>query len=433
MSEKIGVVLDQDELILQKGRDFKWALESVDENNDPIDYPAGDLYFELQTGGAHNGTQHVEMLYATGGDFKFGLGNNWSVPIEYDTLTVRPHLDQDSVKGYLEDIVGIGDGNVLVSPAVLTPVWQLSISLTPAHNEVQRIKLNNAGGGGQYKLGSGQNLTSLINYADTDLQIAGKIAAMASVGANNVKVTKNSNTDYQVEFIGSLAKTNVPKLQAYAYGFGWGLNNGIFSSISVSTVSDGLAQITETLIEVLSDSINDVYNSFENLYGVRLDFNVLNPTQAVITATSIKTYTELKSKVFSANVTGDMIKNAVGNVAELGPILDVVGVKFYWNRSYDIEFTGALANLPMPQLKVDTTGLTSTVQTPEVNVTVTKPGKAFATIWPFNIIGHRATIKIESEEVDKIANRVVWYLAFKPAGEAKGGDPVGMGRVRVQK
>ena len=55
------------------------------------------------------------------------------------------------------------------------------------------------------------------------------------------------------------------------------------------------------------------------------------------------------------------------------------------------------------------------------------------TTWEFSIDGDVATIKVESEEADLIANRTKWQLVFLPDGEDEGGDPVALGTVQVQK
>ena len=46
----IGVDLEPDVLVLVKNRDFKWAFDNVDLKDQPQTFPAGKLYFELQTG-----------------------------------------------------------------------------------------------------------------------------------------------------------------------------------------------------------------------------------------------------------------------------------------------------------------------------------------------------------------------------------------------
>lgn len=45
----IGVELDQDELVLTKGRDFKWAFVNLDASGAAQAFPDGTLYFELYT------------------------------------------------------------------------------------------------------------------------------------------------------------------------------------------------------------------------------------------------------------------------------------------------------------------------------------------------------------------------------------------------
>ncbi|AAN01759.1 hypothetical protein SEA_SOYO_3 [Mycobacterium phage SoYo] len=45
----IGTRLDSDSLVLWRGRDFKWTFENLDASGEPVNFPAGTLYFELQT------------------------------------------------------------------------------------------------------------------------------------------------------------------------------------------------------------------------------------------------------------------------------------------------------------------------------------------------------------------------------------------------
>jgi hypothetical protein len=54
------------------------------------------------------------------------------------------------------------------------------------------------------------------------------------------------------------------------------------------------------------------------------------------------------------------------------------------------------------------------------------------TKWEFTISGSRASLKIESEEADKVLARTCWQLVWLPDGEAAGGDPVAYGKVKVQ-
>lgn len=43
----IGPVFTPDKLYLTRGRDFKWAYKLVDREGAEVDFPAGQLYFEL--------------------------------------------------------------------------------------------------------------------------------------------------------------------------------------------------------------------------------------------------------------------------------------------------------------------------------------------------------------------------------------------------
>ena len=45
----IGVELNQDQLVLTKGRDFRWNFVNVDTAGAPIAFPSGTLYFEVAT------------------------------------------------------------------------------------------------------------------------------------------------------------------------------------------------------------------------------------------------------------------------------------------------------------------------------------------------------------------------------------------------
>lgn len=44
----IGLCLESDTMILYTGRDFKWTFQSLaDDRVTPVNFPAGDLYFEI--------------------------------------------------------------------------------------------------------------------------------------------------------------------------------------------------------------------------------------------------------------------------------------------------------------------------------------------------------------------------------------------------
>lgn len=43
----IGVDLEPDVLVLQRGRDFRWSFEYFDESGSAVPFPAGSLFFEF--------------------------------------------------------------------------------------------------------------------------------------------------------------------------------------------------------------------------------------------------------------------------------------------------------------------------------------------------------------------------------------------------
>jgi len=45
----IGVELDPVDLVLTKGRDFRWTFKNLDSSNNAIAFPSGSLYFEVAT------------------------------------------------------------------------------------------------------------------------------------------------------------------------------------------------------------------------------------------------------------------------------------------------------------------------------------------------------------------------------------------------
>ena len=52
--------------------------------------------------------------------------------------------------------------------------------------------------------------------------------------------------------------------------------------------------------------------------------------------------------------------------------------------------------------------------------------------WPFTIVGAQATVKVESDVVDKVPARTRWQLVWLPDGEPAGGDPLARGLVKIQ-
>jgi hypothetical protein len=70
----IGLSLESDTLVLYTGRDFTWTFQSLaDDGVTPVDFPDGDLYFEL--------------LFST--DSGVTPTTKWNFTISGDTATVK--------------------------------------------------------------------------------------------------------------------------------------------------------------------------------------------------------------------------------------------------------------------------------------------------------------------------------------------------------
>ncbi len=115
----IGVDLDPDLLVLTRGRDFKWTFENIDPvTKEPVDFPAGDLFFEISTHGEHNGRGSIYQQGASGGtyiiDREDGVGSP-AADLPFDA-------SQSAVKQAIESLEGVGEGNVTVTGSY-TPQW----------------------------------------------------------------------------------------------------------------------------------------------------------------------------------------------------------------------------------------------------------------------------------------------------------------------
>ncbi|EFV12957.1 DUF7264 domain-containing protein [Segniliparus rugosus] len=428
----VGVELEPDPLVLTRFRDFRFMFENLDENRLPTPFPPGKLYFELDTGGAHNAMQEVSVIAASGGTYKLGVFGEYSPDIDYYDATTNPYGMQGDITDALEAIPSVGAGNVKVGAGRLIPVWEITLTLNAAHNEIQEVKLYGNPTGGTFRLNYSGQTTADIPFGADAATVQSKLSALSTIGAGNAAVTKIDNYTYRVEFVGALAGTDVQQILGFGWGLGWGLTGGLFPGVRTSTITNGLAQLNEQLMNLINTTVNGLFNSFDSLLGVDIEFSVSQAKNAKLTVTSLKSYDEQGLITFGVNVTSNMIESVINSVAQLVGLFSTVHVDFYWNHVYQVEFVGALSDTYVPPIAPDTTALTGVNNEQRVEVSVIRPGKARMTIWPFTIDGAKATIKVESEQVDLIEPRTRWQLVFLPEGEPAGGDPVARGRVMVQ-
>lgn len=429
-----GVDLDTDLLVLTRGRDFKWAFDNVDPTTkEPVNFPAGNLFFELQTRGESNARQLVTVSGAMSGSYKLGFGGHNTSALNWSAVTTNPQNISGGIQSALEAVTGIGSGNVVVRPGSLVPVWQLNLTLNAGHNEVQRISFRSAVNGGSFKLALGTHTTTAIAFGASAAVVKSAIEALASVGSGNTSVTLDG-TGYLVEYVGALAATNVGQLIGLGLGLGFGLTGDILpNKISTSTVVSGLSKLSGDMVNVLNSTINDFFNSFESVLGVNLNLVVTDTRNVTVTATSQKSYDESSLITFVVDVTSDALESFFNGVSTFLGIFDTINVDFYWVHSYEVEFVGALGLLPQPALTYDDSLLVGGVHVvPGISVEIEDPGTAPTTKWPFSVSGATATIKVENTAADQVGDRTDWQLVFLPSGEAAGGDPIGEGRVKVK-
>ncbi|AEL17838.1 minor tail protein [Mycobacterium phage Trixie] len=212
-----------------------------------------------------------------------------------------------------------------------------------------------------------------------------------------------------------------------------GAGNGIVHPVSLYpswTLNFNLNSgkpLSEQLVNTINKAANDFFDTFDQLFGVDVEMTVTNSLNFKLQVTSRRSFDEVGVVTFAVDVTATAVKNFFNAVSGLVGAINTVSVDFYWNRTYSIEFAGALALQPIPKTTANITNLGGTNKA--IKVTVQEPGRRPLTTWDFVIEDHLASIKIESDKADEIAERVKWQLVFLPEGELAGGDPIARGTV----
>lgn len=426
----IGIELGTDQLVLTKGRDFHWSFENLDDTTpgNPIAYPAGDLYFELHTFGQQNAIQEIAVVAATGGTYKLVFDGEPTADIAFDLAS--------EVGPAIEALPNVGVGNVKVSPATLLPVWEIALTLNFSSNEIQNISFINSPTGGTYRLSFGNKTTGDIAWNATAADVQAALEGLSTIGTGQVAVTDDGVGGFNVEFLGTDADSDVAQLVGISRGWGFGLEPAPFFSpgaeVTTSTVVGGHAKMSEPLLAKLQDTLTSYFNSFSVLGGVGIQMDVIDEVNIAVKITSQKSFAEKDLILFSVDVTSDALKQYFNSQATWLDSFSTVDVQFYWYHDYTVEFTGALGDLPQPLITSDITNLEGITGEKAVVVAERQAGVEEFTRWHFDIDGSLASLKVESDDVDKIVNRTKWQLVFLAEGEESGGDPVGLGIVKVQ-
>ncbi|QBP30489.1 hypothetical protein SEA_CHARM_6 [Mycobacterium phage Charm] len=279
--------------------------------------------------------------------------------------------------------------------------YTLELETRGEHNAVHQVYVTGATGGTYTLNPAGLGNTAAIDYNDVSENPQGLLgditdAVTAVVGAGNAVV--HPTTLYP----------------------SWTLNFNLNSGKPLS----------EQLVNTINKTANDFFDAFDSLFGVDVEMTVTDALNFKLQVTSIRSFDEVGVVTFAVNVTSTAIKNFFNAVAGLVGAVNTVSVDFYWNRTYQIEFTGSLAEKLLPATTANATALTGTNK--RVQVDVVEPGRPKLTIYPFTISGASATIKIESEDSDKIPHRCKWQFVHLPTGEPAGGIAKQAGRVYRQ-
>ncbi|AXH48783.1 hypothetical protein SEA_STEAMY_6 [Mycobacterium phage Steamy] len=449
----IGIEIDQDEIVLTRGRDFRWSFENLDENNQPTPYPAGDLYFELLTGGETNCVQQVEILQASDGDYRLGYDGVWSDDIEYYRADDSLYDLTIDVRSALENIPAIGAGNVAVSRTGLNPVWNLHFTLTgTSQNEIQQLSVVNLLGWLGQQLGEGQ---MVLSYRDTDADypisfeanaqtIQAALETIPQLGVGNVTVTSAGNGLFNIEYKNLLAARDVDQIKVRAYEknagdfFGGGITGNLLTVLSTKTIQNGRRAVLDgRMMSTLTQKVNDFFSLFDDRLPIQTSFIIRSNTDFTMVCKATKGYEEIDLVTFDVVFSAAMLKQYLSNQILLAGAIGTTAVDLYWNHSYAVEFVNELANRPHPLLVGDSSGLTNSITKfslpPKIRTTFIERGQRAITTWPFIVEDTMAHLKIESEDADRIGNRTRWQLVFLPEGEDAGGEPIARGTVTEQR
>lgn len=319
----LGVSLEADQLVLTKNRDFKESFQNFDTLDQPLDFPPGQIYYELHTGGQQNNLQRVTVDAATSGTYTLSFNGHTSNPFDFGDISDNPQ----GIPGDLQDDMDslFGAGNSLVhKPSQLYPVW------------VFRMTMH-----------------------------TGK-------------------------------------------------------------------ELTEQVVNDINTAMNNLFNTFSEIVGITVAFQIQDNLNITCKATANNSFDESGLITFAVSITSGLIEAAFNAIAGLVGFLVTSHIDFYWKHVYQVELIGDLALSPQPALTSNVANLHGSNNDASVTIDVLQPGKTEYTQWYFDIVDSVATLKVESDEVNKIQPRTTFQLVYLPEGEPAGGDPIALGYVRVQ-
>lgn len=270
----IGIDLEPDQLVLTKGRDFKWTFRSLDENDNPVDYPDGDLFFEFATGGQHNAKQTVTMTGVAAGSSTWGIGAGTSPALPWDSA-------ESVITAALENLPTVGAGNVTVKGSYV-PQWlvevkfgsvmQLSPGVVQAFNAAVAGAFNTMSwlGGGKVAMHGWYTPTSFtftMTYRGSLLEqefvnfvvqsVAGTIQTALNVVTHFTGKILSVNEFYaprrvfEIEFVNDKALTPIPGIVVNTTSL-----TGLDPVVGVKTLAPGRSAVTEWHFDIAGSLAN---------------------------------------------------------------------------------------------------------------------------------------------------------------------------------
>lgn len=319
----LGVSLDADQLVLTKNRDFKESFQNFDTLDQPLDFPAGQIYYQLHTGGQQDNVQQVTVDNASSGTYTLSFNGQTSDPFDVSDISDNPQGIPGDLQDDMDSLFGVGN-SLVYKPSQLYPVW------------VFRMTMH-----------------------------TGK-------------------------------------------------------------------ELTEQVVNDINTAVNNLFNTFSEIVGITVAFQIQDNLNIVCKATANNSFDESGVITFAVSVTSGILTAALNAIAGLVGFVVTAHVDFYWKHVYQVELIGDLALQPQPVLTADVTNLHGSNNDASVTIEVLQPGKTEYTFWYFDVQDSVATLKVESEQVNKIQPRTTFQLVFLPDGEPAGGDPIALGYVRVQ-
>ena len=331
-------------------------------------------------------------------------------------------------------------------------MWNLNFLLAgTSRNEIQSLKVDNILGWLGQQLAEGD---MVLSYRDNDAEpirieanaaeVQAALESIPQIGVGNVVVTEPDIGEFEIEFVGLLAARDVDLIKVRAYErnvegfFDGGLLGTLLTQFQTKTIQNGRRAVLDgRMMDLLTRKVSEFFGMFDDAVSVSLEFEIDSNVDFTIICRSDQGYSEVDLLTFDTLFNGTTLFDFLDGQLLLDGAISNVTVDQYWNHVYTVEFIDEAGNMPHPQLVGNSDNLVNYITglpslQPKIEVTTIDLGQRALTEWEFDISGEVASLKVESEYVDRIQSRTKWQLVFLPDGEPEGGFPISRGVVIVQ-